>query len=111
MLTVWAASSSLIGVLAPSRSSFKCALAPSCQRIPPAFPLESDSVMRDHRCRPGGGQRDWGMTPAAIGFVIVFMIVGLVTGWHGQKTVAAHADVKVAKNRLRGGRKTRWRSA
>jgi hypothetical protein len=50
------------------------------------------------------------MTPVAIAFVIVFMVVGLVTGWHGQKTVAAHADVKVAKNRLRGGRKTRWRS-
>ena len=50
------------------------------------------------------------MTPAAIGIVIVFLIVGSVAGWHGQKTVAAHGDVKVAKTRLRGGRKTRWRS-
>lgn len=57
------------------------------------------------------GQRDWGMTPAAIAIVVVFMIIGLVAGWHGQKTVAAHSDIKVAKNRLRGGRKTRWRSA
>jgi hypothetical protein len=50
------------------------------------------------------------MTPAAIGIVIVFLIVGSAAGWHGQKSVAAHSDVKVAKNRLRGGRKTRWRS-
>jgi ABC-type Fe3+ transport system permease subunit len=57
------------------------------------------------------GQRDWGMSPAAIAIVVVFMIVGLVAGWHGQKTVAAHSDIKVAKNRMRGGRKTRWRSA
>lgn len=51
------------------------------------------------------------MSAVVIGIVVVFMIVGLVAGWHGQKTVAAHADIKVAKNRLRGGRKTRWRSA
>lgn len=66
--------------------------------------------MRDYQKQAGAWQRDWGMTPVAIGFVIVFMVVGLVAGWHGQKSVAAHADVKVAKNRLRGGRKTRWRS-
>ena len=50
------------------------------------------------------------MTPAAIVIVIIFLAAGLTLGWHGQKSVAAHADVKVAKNRLRGGRKTRWRS-
>jgi len=57
------------------------------------------------------GRRDWGMTPAAIGIVVVFLLIGLLAGWHSQKTVAAHSDIKVAKNRLRGGRKTRWRSA
>lgn len=46
-----------------------------------------------------------------IGAVIIFLIVGSVLGWHGQKTYAAHGDVKVAKNRLRGGRKTRARSS
>jgi H+/Cl- antiporter ClcA len=51
------------------------------------------------------------MSPAAIGVVIVFLAVGLVLGWYSQKTSAAHSDVKVAKNRLSGGRRTRWRSA
>jgi hypothetical protein len=50
------------------------------------------------------------MSTAAIGMVVVFLVIGSVVGWHSQKTVAAHGDVKVAKNRLRGGRKTRWRS-
>jgi hypothetical protein len=50
------------------------------------------------------------MNPAVIGIVIVFVVVASLLGWHSQKTVAAHGDVKVAKNRLAGGRKTRWRS-
>jgi len=50
------------------------------------------------------------MTPVVIAVVVIFLIVGSVVGWHGQKSYAAHADVKVAKNRLRGGRKTRFRS-
>ena len=50
------------------------------------------------------------MTPAVIGIVIMFLIVGSVLGWHGNKTYAAHGDVKVAKGRLATGRKTRWRS-
>jgi hypothetical protein len=50
------------------------------------------------------------VSTAAIGMVVVFLVVGSVLGWHSQKTVAAHSDVKVAKNRLRGGRRTRWRS-
>jgi ABC-type Fe3+ transport system permease subunit len=51
------------------------------------------------------------MTAAALGLVVVFLLVGLALGWHSQRSYAAHADVKVAKNRLRGGRRTRWRSA
>jgi hypothetical protein len=51
------------------------------------------------------------MTPAAIGVVIVFLAVGISLGWFSQKTYAAHGDIKVAKNRMRGGRRTRWRSA
>jgi hypothetical protein len=50
------------------------------------------------------------MSVAAIGLIIIFLVVGCVVGWYSQKTTAAHGDVKVAKTRLRGGRKTRWRS-
>ena len=50
------------------------------------------------------------MDPAAIGLVVIFLVLGVLLGWFGQKTQAAHGDVKVAKTRLAGGRKTRWRS-
>jgi hypothetical protein len=50
------------------------------------------------------------MSPTAIGLIIIFLVVGCVVGWFSQKTTAAHADVKVAKTRLSGGRRTRWRS-
>jgi hypothetical protein len=50
------------------------------------------------------------MSPAAIGLVIIFLVIGCLLGWYSQKTTAAHSDVKVAKTRLAGGRKTRWRS-
>jgi hypothetical protein len=50
------------------------------------------------------------MTPVAIFIVVVFLAAGLTLGWHGQKSVAAHADVKVGHARVKGGRRTRWRS-
>jgi ABC-type Mn2+/Zn2+ transport system permease subunit len=50
------------------------------------------------------------MNPTAIGLIVIFLVVGCVVGWFSQKTSAAHADVKVAKTRLAGGRRTRWRS-
>ena len=50
------------------------------------------------------------MSALLIGVVVIFLAVGSVLGWHGHTTYAAHGDIKVAKNRLRGGRKTRWRS-
>jgi hypothetical protein len=50
------------------------------------------------------------MTTAVIGVVVIFLVIGSVLGWHGHTTYAAHGDIKVAKTRLRGGRKTRWRS-
>jgi hypothetical protein len=50
------------------------------------------------------------MTPAAIVIVIFFLAAGLALGWHGQKSVAAHSDVKVGHARVKGGRRTRWRS-
>jgi heme/copper-type cytochrome/quinol oxidase subunit 2 len=50
------------------------------------------------------------MSPTVAIVVIIFLVVGVVFGWHSQKAAAAHGDVKVAKNRLRGGRKTRLRS-
>lgn len=51
------------------------------------------------------------MNPTAIGLIIVFLVIGCLLGWFSQKTTAAHSDVKVAKTRLSGGRRTRWRSA
>jgi ABC-type Fe3+ transport system permease subunit len=50
------------------------------------------------------------MSQAATGLIVIFLVVGVVLGWYSQKTQAAHGDVKVAKTRLRGGRRTRWRS-
>jgi uncharacterized membrane protein YeaQ/YmgE (transglycosylase-associated protein family) len=50
------------------------------------------------------------MNPTAIGLIVIFLVVGCVVGWFSQKTTAAHGDVKVAKTRLSGGRRTRWRS-
>lgn len=51
------------------------------------------------------------MTTGAIGITVVFLVIGTLLGWYSRKTVAAHEDIKVAKGRLSGGRKTRWRSA
>jgi hypothetical protein len=51
------------------------------------------------------------MITVAIGAGLVFLVIGSVLGWHSHTTYAAHGDIKVAKTRLRGGRKTRWRSA
>jgi ABC-type Fe3+ transport system permease subunit len=51
------------------------------------------------------------MSPTVAIVVIIFLVVGTVFGWHSQKVSAAHSDVKVAKNRLRGGRSTRLRSS
>jgi hypothetical protein len=50
------------------------------------------------------------MSPTAIGLIVIFLVIGSLVGWFGQKTTAAHSDVKVAKTRLHGGRRTRWRS-
>jgi hypothetical protein len=50
------------------------------------------------------------MTPVAIGLTVGFLAAGLALGWFAQKTYAAHGDIKVAKTRMRGGRRTRWRS-
>jgi len=46
----------------------------------------------------------------AVGLIVLFLVIGCVLGWYSQKSTAAHSDVKVAKTRLRGGRRTRWRS-
>lgn len=50
------------------------------------------------------------MSPAAIGLIIIFCVVGILLGWYSERTRSAHGDVKVAKTRLSGGRRTRWRS-
>lgn len=51
------------------------------------------------------------MNPGALGAIVLFLVIGCLLGWFTQKTTAAHSDVKVARTRLSGGRKTRWRSA
>jgi hypothetical protein len=50
------------------------------------------------------------MSKTAIAIVVVFLVVGSAVGWYSQKSYSAHGDVKVAKTRLKGGRRTRWRS-
>jgi hypothetical protein len=50
------------------------------------------------------------MNSAAVPVVIVFLAVGCVLGWHGNRARAAHGDVKTTKNRLPGFRRTRLRS-
>lgn len=50
------------------------------------------------------------MSPAVIGIVLIFLVIGTMLGWFSRKTYSAHDDVKVAKTRLSGGRQTRWRS-
>jgi len=50
------------------------------------------------------------MTPAAIALIVVFLGVGGFFGWHWHTTYAAHGDIKVAKTRMRNGRRTRLRS-
>ena len=46
----------------------------------------------------------------AAGLAGLILLVGLYAGWHASQAHAAHGDVKSAKGRLRGGRKTRMRS-
>jgi heme A synthase len=50
------------------------------------------------------------MSPAVTGTVVIFLGMGCALGWFTQKMFQAHGDVKVAKGRLSGGRKTRWRA-
>jgi ABC-type Fe3+ transport system permease subunit len=50
------------------------------------------------------------MSSAAIGLIIIFLVIGCLLGWYSERTRMAHSDVKVAKSRLAGGRKTRWRA-
>jgi hypothetical protein len=50
------------------------------------------------------------MTPTTRGLILIFLVVGCVLGYFSERTRSAHGDVKVAKTRLAGGRRTRWRS-
>jgi hypothetical protein len=49
-------------------------------------------------------------TAGGAGLAVAILLVGLYAGWHANQAFAAHGDVKSAKGRLRGGRKTRVRS-
>jgi hypothetical protein len=42
--------------------------------------------------------------------VVIFLVIGCALGWYSQKMYMAHGDVKVAKTRLSGGRRTRMRA-
>jgi hypothetical protein len=50
------------------------------------------------------------MKPGVLVIVIAFLAVGCMLGWHAQRARSAHGDVKVAKNRLSGGRQLRIRA-
>jgi purine-cytosine permease-like protein len=50
------------------------------------------------------------MNPVVVGIVLIFLAIGTVLGWFSRKTYSAHDDVKIAKTRLSGGRRTRLRS-
>lgn len=67
--------------------------------------------MLDYQYKAATSPERHEMAAAALGLVVVFLVIGAVVGWVGQKTYSAHADVKVAKNRLKGGRQTRWRGS
>lgn len=50
------------------------------------------------------------MSPTVTTTVLIFLAIGGGCGWFSAKMVQAHSDVKVAKTRLTGGRKARWRA-
>lgn len=50
------------------------------------------------------------MGAAGAGLAGLVLLVGLYAGWHANRAHSAHGDVKSAKGRLKGGRKTRIRS-
>lgn len=50
------------------------------------------------------------MSPTVTTTVLIFLAMGSALGWYSQKMYQGHQDVKVAKNRLTGGRRTRWRA-
>ncbi len=50
------------------------------------------------------------MSPTVTTTVVIFLVIGCGLGWYSQKMYTAHGDVKVAKTRLSGGRRTRWRA-
>jgi hypothetical protein len=50
------------------------------------------------------------MNPAAVGLVVIFLIVGCLMGWHAKRAQSAHGDLRATRGRLPGFRKTRMRS-
>jgi hypothetical protein len=50
------------------------------------------------------------MNPGVLLFLVAFMAIGTMVGWHAQRARSAHGDVKTTKGRLPGFRKTRMRS-
>jgi hypothetical protein len=50
------------------------------------------------------------VSPTVTTTVLIFLVIGCALGWFSQKMYTAHGDVKVAKTRLTGGRRTRMRA-
>lgn len=51
-----------------------------------------------------------GSTVAALAVAAIVLVAGLVLGWAANRTYAANSDVKTARGRIAGYRKTRLRS-
>lgn len=51
-----------------------------------------------------------GSTVAVFGVALIVVAIGLLLGWHANRTYAAHGDVKTTRGRIAGYRKTRLRS-
>lgn len=47
------------------------------------------------------------MSPGSFGLVLVFLAVGAVLGWYGNRAIASNDDVKSTKKKLPGFRKSR----
>ena len=50
------------------------------------------------------------MSPSSYGLVLIFLAAGGLLGWHANKSVASHGDVKATKAKIPRYRRSRHRS-